>query len=275
MEQVDFEAKVLEIKNLVLDVFEKGKAGHVASSYSCAEIMTMLFYDGIMRFNPKEPKWDERDRFILSKGHAAIIYDSILADLGYFPKSELDLFAQKGGRISVHVHASVPGVEANSGSLASGYGVAVGMALAAKIDLKNHLVFALLGDGECYEGAIWESANFASGRNLNNLITIVDHNHMCCSGFIEDNLGNEPLDEKWRAFGFEVKIINGHDYVELKEAFSGIRCRKSKKPLCIIADTIKAKGLSSVENTPLCHGFAPIKPEIMERCRYELNGREL
>lgn len=274
MDQLQFRLKAMEIKNMVLDVFEKGKSGHIASSYSCAEILTELFYGGVVRFRPDEPKWDGRDRFVLSKGHAGIIYDSILADLRYFDKKELGLFAQKGGKVGVHVHTSVPGVEVNTGSLASGYGVAVGMALAAKLDLKNHLVFALLGDGECYEGAIWESANFAAGRNLNNLVTIVDHNHMCCSGFIEDNLGIGQLDEKWRAFGFEVKIVNGHDYNELGRAFSGIRCRKSKKPLCIIADTVKANGLASVENTPLCHGFAPVKPDAMEKCRMELNGKE-
>lgn len=266
------ERKVLEIKNLVLDVFEKGKSGHIASSYSCAEILTMLFYGGVMRFRVDNPRWEGRDRFVLSKGHAGIIYYSILADLGFFPKGELDLFAQKGGKIGVHVHTSVPGVEVNSGSLASGYGAAVGMALAAKLDLKNHLVFAVLGDGECYEGAIWESANFASGMRLNNLVTIIDRNHMCCSGFMADNLVNGPLNDKWRAFGFEVAEVNGHDFRQLGDALRGVRCRKSGKPLCIIADTVKANGLDSVENTPLCHGFAPVTPEMMEICRNELNG---
>lgn len=266
------EEKTLEIKNLVLDTFEKGKCGHIASSYSCAELMTALFYGGILRFDPANPKWSERDRFILSKGHAGILYYSILADLGFFPKEELERFGQKGGKIGVHVHTSVPGVEANTGSLAGGFGVGVGMALAAKQDLKNHLVVTLLGDGECYEGAVWESAMFAGGRRLNNLVVIVDHNHMCCSGFIEDNLSSEPLGEKWRAFGFDVAEINGHDFREIMEAFDGVRCRKSGKPLCVIADTVKANGLPSVENTPLCHGYAPVKPEAMARARRELNG---
>lgn len=266
------ETKTLEIKNLVLDTFEKGKCGHIASSYSCAELMTALFYGGILRFDPAAPKWDGRDRFILSKGHAAILYYCILADLGFFPREELDHFGREGGKIGVHAHASVPGVEVNTGSLAGGFGVGVGMALAAKQDLKNHLVVALLGDGECYEGAVWESALFAGHRRLNNLIVIVDHNHMCCSGFIEDNLGSEPLDEKWRAFGFDVVEINGHDFRAILEAFRGVRCRKSRRPLCVIADTVKAHGLPSVENTPLCHGYAPVKPEAMAQARRELNG---
>ncbi len=264
------EQKTQEIKELVLDVFDAGKSGHIASSYSCAEILTTLFYGDIIRFEPNNPKWDGRDRFVLSKGHAGIIYYSILGDLGFFPKEELFKFAQKDGIMGVHVHATVPGVEVTTGSLASGYGVSVGMALAAKQDLKNHLVFSVIGDGECYEGAIWESATFAAGYNLNNLVTIVDHNHMCCSGFIEDNLSSEPLDEKWRAFGFDVKCIDGHNIEEIYNTLKGIRSRKSKKPLCIIADTVKANGLKSVENTPLCHGYAPSKPEAMERARKEL-----
>lgn len=267
----ELEQKTMQIKHAVLDVFENGHSGHIASSYSCAELLTALFYGDVMRFDPAAPKWDDRDRFLMSKGHAGIIYYTILADLGYFPKSELDKFAQADGKIGVHVHTSVPGVEANSGSLASGFGVAVGMALAAKLDLKNHLVFALLGDGECYEGAVWESAHCASGKHLNNLVVIVDHNHMCCSGFIADNLPMEPLDKKWEAFGFDVVNINGHDFEQIMKAFSGIRCRKSDRPLCIIADTVKAHGLASVENTPLCHGFAPVKPEAMERTRRELD----
>ena len=268
----DLENKTLEVKNLVLDTFEAGKCGHIASSFSCAEIITCLFYGGVLRFRADEPKWEDRDRFILSKGHAAILYYCILGDLGFFPQEELFRFAQRGSMLGVHAHVTVPGVEVTTGSLASGFGVGVGMALAAKQDLKNHLVVTLLGDGECYEGAVWESAMFATHNRLNNLVVVVDHNHMCCSGFIEDNLGSEPLDEKWRAFGFDVFTVDGHDIGQLMGAFRGLRCRKSRKPLCIIADTVKAHGLASVENTPLCHGYAPVKPEAMELARKELNG---
>ncbi len=146
------------------------------------------------------------------------------------------------------------------------------MALAAKLDQKNHLVFALLGDGECYEGAIWETVMHAASFRLNNLIAVIDHNHMCCSGFIEDGIGMEPLDKKWEAFGFDVRNVDGHNFKSLMQAFAGIRCRKSSKPLCIIADTVKAKGLASVENTPLCHGYVPNKTEMLELARQELKG---
>ncbi len=264
--------KTLEIKNLVLDVYEAGKSGHISSSFSCAEIMTALFYGGILRYDTNNPRWEGRDRFIMSKGHAGIIYYSILADVGFFDKQELFKYSQRGGKLGVHVHTSVPGVEVNTGSLACGFGVGTGMALAAKKDLKNHLVFVLMGDGECYEGAVWETAMFASHNHLNNLVVIVDHNHMCCSGFIEDNLNDEPLDEKWKSFGFDVKTADGHDIESIYEAIGGIRSRKSDKPLCVIADTVKANGLDSTENTPLCHGYAPNKPEQLELARKELNG---
>ena len=271
MKTIDLQNKVNSIKNLVLDTFSVGRVGHIPSSYSCAEIMTALFYGDILRFNPENPNWDGRDRFVLSKGHAGIIYYSILADLGFFSKEELTRFGCAGGMCGVHVDSHVPGVEVNTGSLGGGFGVAVGMAHAAKLDMKNHLVFALLGDGECYEGAIWEGAMHAAHYRLNNLITIIDHNHMCCTGFIEDRLGIEPLDEKWRSFGFEVKSVNGHCLEEILTALEGIRCRKSSKPLCIIADTVKCKGLPSVENTPLCHGWTPSSDEALAKARAELN----
>ena len=266
--------KSLEIKNLVIDAFESGRTGHIPSSYSCAEIMTALFYGDVLRFKPQEPAWEGRDRFVLSKGHAGIIYYSILADLGFFPKEELLHFASAGGMCSVHVDSHVPGVDVNTGSLACGFGVAVGMAHAAKIDMKNHLVFALLGDGECYEGSIWEGAMHAAFYKLNNLVTIIDHNHMCCTGFIEDRMGIEPLGEKWCSFGFDVKCINGHNFEEILSALDGIRCRKSAKPLCIIADTVKGKGIPSVENTPLCHGWMPKSNEDLAKARFELNNQE-
>lgn len=272
MNKKNLQKKSLQIKSMVLDAVEIGHTGHIPSSFSCADILTVLFYGGIMRFDPTNPKWDGRDRFVLSKGHAGVIYYSILADLGYFPREEIARFGCSGGLCGVHVDSHVPGVEANAGSLGGGFGVAVGMAHAAKLDMKNHLVFALLGDGECYEGAIWEGAMHAAFYKLNNLVTIIDHNHMCCTGFIEDRMGIEPLDEKWRSFGFDVKCVNGHDYDELLDVLGGVRSRKSAKPLCIIADTVKAYGLPSISNTPLCHNWVPKTAEEIAFARAELRG---
>lgn len=268
------EEKVVEIKKIVLDMYSVAKTGHISSSFSCAEIMTALFYGKILRYDAKNPNWSERDRFILSKGHAGIIYYAILGDLGFFNKKELMEYAKPGSRMSVHVDREVPGVEVTTGSLACGLGISVGMAKAAKMNLDNHLVFCLVGDGECYEGAIWESAAFASHNNLNNLVVIVDHNHMCCSGFIEDSLNIEPLNLKWEAFGFDTVTIDGHDISIIIKTLSRIRTRKSQKPLCIIADTVKANGLKNVENTPLCHGFAPKTEEQIKKLYEEINGEK-
>jgi len=270
MDRNFLQQKAAALRRLVLDTYEAGRMGHIASSFSSVELMSVLFYGGVLRFRPEEPGWEGRDRFLLSKGHAGILYYSVLADLGYFPLSELRTYGQPGSRFGVHIDARVPGVEVTTGSLACGLGIAAGMALAAKMDQKNHLVFALLGDGECYEGAVWESALHAANFRLNNLVVIVDHNHMCCSGFIEDHAAMEPLDEKWRAFGFDVVCADGHDCASLLNAFAGVRCRKSQKPLCVIADTVKAKGLPSVENTPLCHGWSPNSPEALAAARDEL-----
>lgn len=262
--------KAAQLRRLVLDTYEIGEMGHISSSFSSVEIMTALFYGNVMRFRPGEPGWAQRDRFLLSKGHAGLLYYTILADLGYFPMSELRGYGKAGSRLGVHVDYRVPGVEATSGSLACGFGIACGMALAAKLDMKDHLVFALLGDGECYEGAIWETAMHAAHYRLNNLVAIVDHNHMCCSGFIEDNVSMGSLAQKWEAFGFDTACVDGHDLRQLLHTFSGVRSRKSVKPLCVIADTVKAKGLPSVENTPLCHGYAPNSPDAIAAAKAEL-----
>lgn len=266
--------KAYELRKKVLDVFEKGRKGHIASSFSSVEIMTALYYGGILHFRPEDPQWDGRDRFILSKGHAAILYYTILSDVGYFDDKVLMSYGQQGNMLGVHVDPHVPGVEAISGSLACGLGLAAGMAMAAKMDQKEHMVFSLLGDGECYEGAIWEAAAFAAHNRLNNLVVIVDHNHMCCGGFLEDTVSMEPFEEKWEAFGFHVVRVNGHDIEQLIEVLRGARCRKFTKPLCVVADTVKAKGLPHIENTVFCHGYAPNSVEKLQMARNLLKEGE-
>lgn len=265
--------KAYQLRMDVLTTYENCGTGHISSSFSCAEILTTLFYGGIMRFNPADPVWPERDRFLLSKGHAATIFYNLLADLGYFPKEELLRFGKKDGKMSVHLQYTVPGSEFSSGSLGAGLGVGAGMALAARQNRENHLVFVLTGDGECYEGSVWESAMFAAHNRLNNLIVIVDHNHMCCTDFIENCISQEPLQDKFAAFGFDAVCVDGHDPASLLRVLSGLRSRKSIKPLAIIADTVKAKGLPHVENTALCHGYAP-KAEAMALAKAALSGWE-
>ena len=251
------EKKSNEIRHLVLDMCVRAGTGHVTSSFSCTEILTALYYGDILRVDPKNPSWKGRDRFILSKGQASVILYPILADLGFYPKKELDKFNEKDGKFGVHLQHDVPGVEITAGALGHGFGIAAGLALAAKLNREQHMVFTLLGDGECYEGSIWETAMFASHYRLNNLFTIIDRNWMCATEFTEDILALNPFDEKWKSFGWDVVNINGHSIKEILETFDGFRSRKSCKPLVVIADTVKGKGCENLCWQPLLHGLAP------------------
>jgi len=267
--------KARELRNLTLDMCVRAGTGHLTSSFSCAEILTALYYGNVLRHNPSNPKWEERDRFVLSKGQASPILYATLADLGFFPKEWLDSFNQKDGRFAVHLQNDIPGVEISSGSLGHGLGIGAGMALAAKMDKKDYFTFVLLGDGECYEGSIWESAMFAGHNNLNNLITIIDRNGLCVTDFTENLVRLEPLDEKWRAFGWYVRRVNGHSIDELLDALKDFRTRKRSSPYLIIADTIKGKGAPYIEGQISWHGLAPqgqdadiVKKEINDPNNY-------
>jgi len=252
------QAKANEIRKTVLGMCCKAGTGHVTSGFSAVEILVMLYYGGIMRFDPRRPDWADRDRFIMSKGQASVLLYPILADLGYFPKSDVNGFCTAKGKFGVHLQHSVPGAEITSGSLGMGFGIATGIAQAAKMDRNWFMTFALLGDGECYEGSIWESAMYAAHNRLNNLVAIVDRNHLCVTNFTENMLQLEPMEEKWSSFGWDVITVDGHDFNALGAALSGVRCRKSSAPLCIIADTVKGQGVSFLCNEPLWHGVPPL-----------------
>lgn len=247
--------KAKYLRHQVLDMCVKAGTGHVNSCFSCVEIMTALYYGGILRFDPKNPKWPERDRFILSKGHASPLLYVILADLGFFPKEELNKFNQADGKFSVHLQYDVPGVEITAGSLGHGFGIATGIALSAKMNRKLFLTFVLLSDGECYEGSVWETAMFAGHNRLNNLIAIIDRNYLCVTDFTENIIALEPLEEKWRACGWRVVRINGHSFEEIFKTLIGFRSRRSTQPLVIIADTRKGKGVEFLSDVPLSHGM--------------------
>jgi len=257
------ETKSKEIRNLIIDMCTKAGTGHVTSSFSCTEILTALYYGDILKYDPKNPNWGERDRFILSKGQASPILYVILGDLGFFPKTWEDTFCKKDGHFGVHLQNDVPGVEITAGSLGHGLGIAAGMALSAKMNKEHYFTFALLGDGECYEGSIWESAMFASHYNLNNLVAIVDRNWQCATDFTENCVKLNPLDEKWKAFGWDVINIDGHNFEEIFTALGEFRCEKRNKPLVIIADTVKGKGVSFMEYQVLWHSVAPNKDEAV------------
>ena len=272
MDYSKYEKKAQQLREEMFEITVKAKTGHLTSSLSCADILTALYYGGIMKYDPKNQYWDERDYFIVSKAQASPIYYEVLADVGYFPKEELQSFAQLGGKMGVHLQHDVPGCEITGGSLGCGFGIAAGIALAVKKDRGNNLVFTLLGDGECYEGAIWETAMFAAHNRLNNLIAIVDRNYMCATHFIEDELSIEPLDSKWSAFGFEVKHIDGHSFAEIFEAFANVRSRRSAKPLVVIADTVKGKGIPMISDQWLWHGITVTQEEDIVEARKELHS---
>lgn len=249
--------KAKYLRKLTLDMCCRLGVGHITSAYSCTEIMVALFYGNIIKYNPKEPNWNSRDRFILSKGHASTILYPVLADLGYFDLGELEKCLEPDALLGLLLKYSVPGAEISSGSLGVGFGVATGIAYGARLNRENFITFTMLGDGECHEGAIWETAMFASHNHLNNLVAIIDRNYLSCTDFTENLVSLEPFDEKWKAFGWEVKHIDGHNFEQILAALDGIRSRRSRKPLVIIADTIKGKGIDFISDSPLWHGAAP------------------
>lgn len=264
--------KSFQIRKAMLEMCIKAGTGHITSSLSCIDVLVALYYGNVMRFDPKNPKWEGRDRLILSKGHAGPALYTILADLGFFDRKELDGFAQKNGKFGIHLQCDVPGVEITSGSLGHGFGVAAGLALGAKMNKELHLVFALLGDGECYEGSIWETAMFAGHNKLNNLVAIIDRNYLCATDFTENLVELEPMENKWSSFGWDVCHIDGHSFEQLTEALSIIRFRRSSRPMMIIADTVKGEGIKHLSDNPLWHGLTP-KGEDAKMCRIDLERR--
>lgn len=224
---------------------------HIASILSVADIIAVLYSD-VLRFDPKNPKMTERDRFILSKGHAGAAIYAALSESGFFDREILKTHYQNGSILSGHVsHKGVPGVEFSTGSLGHGLPVAVGMAKAAKMDGKQHRVYAVLGDGECDEGSVWEAALVANHYGLNNLTAIIDHNKMQSLDFCENTIKLSPFADKWKAFGWNALRIDGHDHAALRRAFEDAKI--SDKPTVIIADTVKGKGISFMEFDILWH----------------------
>ena len=247
------------------------KSGHPGGSLSSADIFTYLYFHE-MKIDPKNPKDPDRDRFVLSKGHCAPGLYAALSQRGFFPESELLRLRQIGAMLQGHPDMKgTPGVDMSSGSLGQGISAAVGMALAGKLDKKDYRVYALLGDGECEEGQVWEAAMFAGHQQLSNLCVIVDYNGLQIDGPTSEVGGPEPLDEKFRAFGFEAVTVDGHDFDALEQAFTAAKNCKDK-PFAIIANTVKGKGVSFMEGQAGWHGKAP-NAEQYEAAMQELRER--
>jgi len=265
------------VRQTVLKMAVYARSGHVTTAFSQTELLVALYYGGILRLDSKRPKWPARDRFILSKGQGGIGLYPILADLGFFPKSELDNFAGRDSILGVHAEWNTPGIEVITGSLGHGLPIATGIAQVGLLDKKDWLVYCFLGDAELYEGSNWEAAIYAGSQRLSNLVCIVDRNKQGVLGFTDEVLTPRdgprlnPVDEKFAAFGFDTRVIDGHSYREIFKAFTGLRRRIARgcKPLLIVANTTKGKGASVMENKRFWHYRVPSGADL-EAARAEI-----
>jgi len=253
----------------ILDMTTKAGSGHPSSSWSAVEILTALYFGGILNYRPDEPWWRERDRFIMSKGHAAPLLYAVLARAGYFDREELWRLREIDSPVQGHpIQSMLPGVEATTGSLGQGLSVGIGHILGGRLNNLDYRVYVLLGDGECEAGQIWEAAMAAAHFKCDRLTAILDYNKYQETGPISREMALEPLAEKWRSFGWQVDEVDGHDVEALIEKFKSARS-VSNQPVIIIAHTIKGKGVSFVETDFRFHGRA-LTPEQAEKAREEI-----
>ncbi len=231
--------------------------GHLGGAFSVTEILVSLYFSKLLKISAKNQNDPNRDRIILSKGHACLALYAVLADAGFFKKEVLNTYGQNGSILGGHPDHFIPGIEISSGSLGHGLGIGAGLALGAKLDRKNFITFVILGDGECAEGSVWEAANFASSQKLNNLTVFVDNNSIAATTNTKDFAGNSPMEGRWAAFGWETVNIDGHNFKQIINAIKKAKQKKRIKPLAIIANTIKGKGVSFMENNPHWHHGVP------------------
>lgn len=255
-----------------LKMVHRANASHIGGTLSMADLLAVL-YTKILRINPEEPDWKNRDRFILSKGHGTAAVYAVLAKCGFFPKEWLDTYCQNGSKLAGHITShGVPGVEVSTGSLGHGLPIGCGMALTGKREGKPYRVFVMLSDGELDEGSNWEAILFAPQHCLDNLIAIVDYNKIQAFGNVKEVLDLDPLADKWRAFRWAVREIDGHDYEQTEDALSSVPFELGK-PSVIIAHTVKGKGISFMENQLAWHYKSP-NDEQLAQALAELGGRE-
>lgn len=249
-----------DIRKKIYQMAHFAGGGHMGAAFSMADIISVLYFDNVLKYDAQNPEWEERDKFILSKGHACYALYAALAKAGYFPEEELQHVGQMGSKFGGHpkMH-DIPGVEASTGALGHGLSFAIGIAYANKVDQKDSQVYVVLGDGECQEGSVWEGALSAPTLELDNLTVIVDHNKLQAMDQLENIVHMAPFVIKWKAFGWNVLEIDGHNYSEIKDA---LLVRQTKKPTLIVANTIKGKGVSFMENVPIWHYRMPNEQEL-------------
>ncbi|WP_222598410.1 transketolase [Lentzea tibetensis] len=255
------ERVALAVRENVLAIGAGPIGTHVGGSLSATDILVALYFD-VLRVRPDEPRWDDRDHFILSKGHASAALYATLAERGFISRDELVTYGRATGRLMAHPTLSVPGVEFATGALGHGLSLGVGLALAAQRALRPNRVFVVLGDGELQEGSVWEAAMSAAHLGVGNLTAIVDRNRLQINGSTEDRMALEPLTDKWRAFGWDVSTVDGHDFAELVPALRD--APGGGRPSVIIADTVKGRGVRHLEHRKQGH-FAKLSPEAYER----------
>ncbi len=255
-----------DIRKNIFKTICNGGGGHIPASLSIVELLVFLYYH-ILNIDPADPKNKGRDRFILSKGHACVALYNILAKKGFFPKAELNKFGRKnsilGGHPDMH---KIPGVEASTGSLGHGLSFGMGIVLAGKLNQKDYKVYVILGDGECQEGSVWEAAMFAAQNKLDNLVAIIDYNKIQAMDYLDKVVSVDPIIDKWRAFGWEVREVDGHSFTDLSKTFLSLPFVKDK-PSMVIAHTTKGKGISFMENSPIWHYRFPNKEELEIACK--------
>lgn len=258
------EELALRLRRHVVRMCNQGGSSHVGSALSMADIIAVL-YGEVLEIDPSRPDWPGRDRFILSKGHAGACVYAALAERGFFPVADLDHHYRNGSYLSGHVsHKNVPGVELSTGSLGHGLGIGAGMAFQLRRAGGEQRVFVVLSDGECDEGSVWEAALFAAHHRLGRLVAIIDHNKLQSIGPVSEALDLEPFADKWRAFGWDVARVDGHDHQALRGALTQA---SGERPTCIIADTIKGRGVSFMEDQVLWHYRAPRGDEFIAAMR--------
>jgi transketolase len=258
------EQECIKLKKKIITMIYKAQSGHPGGSLSVADFTTACYFSE-MKIDPKNPKWEDRDRFILSKGHVCPAQYAALATLGYFDESVLDTLRQEGSILQGHPDMKkCPGIDISTGSLGQGLAVGVGMGIVAKLEHKDYRVFVAVGDGEAQEGEIWEAAQTANKYQLDNLIVFVDNNNLQLDGITDEVMPNINLGKKFEAFGFETYEIDGHDMGQILDTFDKIRMTKNGKPKCIYAHTIKGHGVSYMENQCGWHGIAPNDEEYKQ-----------
>jgi transketolase len=249
-----------QMRRELIEMITEAKSGHPGGSLSATEIVVTMFFD-VLRHDPANPKWKDRDRFILSKGHCCPILYAAMAEWGYTPKDKLNTLRKLGSIYQGHPDVRfIPALEASTGSLGEGLSLAIGMGLAARLDNSPARAYVVLGDGEIQEGQIWEAAMFGAKYGLDNVCAIVDNNRIQLDGFVKDIMPLDPLPDKWRSFGWHAIEVDGHDIAALQRAFAEAAATKGK-PTVLIAHTIKGKGVSFMENNPKFHGTAPTREE--------------